>query len=158
MEILTRDYGIIEIEESSIIRFDEGVIGFEGFRDYALLGDPDAQTPFRCLQSIDDGDLAFILIDPFSVKPDYEFKIDDDVAEQLSIGGGDNILILAIVVLPDDVKKMSCNLKAPIIINTAAQRGAQHIVDRGDYGVRHYVFDEIERAKKLGLFDSQAAV
>jgi len=158
MEILSRDYGTIEIDESSIIEFDAGIIGFEEFRHFALLDDGKNQSPFRCLQSIEDCDLAFILLDPFCVKPDYEFTIDEEIAGLLTFDGNGEILIYAIVVIPEDVKMMSLNLKAPVIINPETKKGMQHIVDKADYNVRHYVFDEIERAKKMGLYKGQTAV
>jgi len=158
MEILSRDYGTVDIEESSIIRFDDGIIGFEDYREYVLLDDGKGQSPFRCLQSVQNRDLAFILLDPFNIKPDYEFVLDDELTERLSIDGREDLVVLAIVVIPDDVKMMSFNLKAPIIINAAAKKGAQQIVDNGEYGVRHYVFDEIERARRMGLYEGQTAV
>ena len=158
MEICTRDFGTIEIDESSIIRFADGIIGFEDYHDFVLLDDGDDMSPFRRLQSVEDSGLAFILLDPFSVKPDYEFTIDDDMAARLSIGSDEDVVVFSIVVIPDDIKLMSINLKAPIIINSEERRGAQYIIDRGDYGVRHYILSEIERAKSVDLCEGQTAV
>lgn len=150
MEIETRDYGAVEVKDASIIQFDEGIIGFEPYHRYVLLDDGNEPSPFRCLQSVDESGLAFILLDPFSVKPDYEINIDDEAAVKLAFDGDEEVVILAIVVVPEDIKRMSFNLKAPIIINAHTHKGLQYIVDRSDYGVRHYVFDEIERAKGMG--------
>ena len=158
LEIMTRDYGTVQIDESAVIRFEDGIIGFEDYRDYVLLDDGSGQSPFRCLQSIDESELAFILIDPFSVKPDYELAIDDALSERLSIASGESAAVFAIVVVPEDVKKMSFNLKAPLIINADLKIGAQYIVDRSDYGVRHLIFEELERSDGMRLCDSQKAV
>lgn len=160
IEINTRDYGKIEVDETAIIRFDDGIIGFSGYRDYVLLNDGADQSPFRCLQSIDESGLAFIVLDPCSVRPDYEISIDENLTELLSIKDADisDVVVLSIAVVPDDVKNMSVNLKAPIIINAASRRGAQYIVDGADYGVRHLISDEAERARRLSLYDVQKAV
>ena len=159
MEILTRDFGTVEIDESAIIRFDNGIIGFDDYRDYVLLDiGEDGPSPFRCLQSTEESSLAFILFDPFVVRPDYEVSIDDEAAAALSIDGSEDIVILAIVVVPEDVKMMSMNLKAPIIINARDNKGVQYIVDGGDYNVRHYLADEVERAKSINLCQGQTAV
>ena len=158
MEIMTRDYGTIEIDATSIISFDEGIIGFGNYHDYVLLDCNDEPSPFRCLQSTEDSSLAFMLLDPYIVRPDYEVEINDGAANRLSIDDNDDIAIFAIVVIPDDIKMMSCNLKAPIIINARVKKGAQCIIDKGEYGVRHIIADELDRAKGLRLCEGQAAV
>ena len=158
MEVATRDYGIVEIDESAIIRFEEGIIGFESYHDYVLLDSSDEPSPFRSLQSIEDSSLAFMLLDPFTVRPDYEVEISEDAAALLSIADNEDIAIFAIVVVPDNIKMMSINLKAPIIINARVNKGAQYIVDKAEYSVRHYLTDEIERAKNRRLYESQTAV
>ena len=158
MKIRTRDYGEVEVDAASIINFDDGIIGFEECHDYILLDGGDDMSPFKCLQSIDDCDLAFMLLDPFVVRPDYEAEIGDDAAARLSIDSDEDIAVFVIVVVPDDVKQMSFNLKAPIIINARAKKGAQYIVDNGDYSVRHYLADEIERLKRQAPDKGRAAV
>ena len=158
MEILTRDYGTVEIRESSIIRFSDGIIGFEGYHDYTLLDIEDGSSPFKCLQSTEESSLAFILFDPFIVRPDYEVAIDDEAAARLSIDGNEEIVILAITVISEDIRAMSFNLKAPIVINARENKGIQYIVDNAEYGVRHYLSDEIERAKSMRPEESQTAV
>jgi flagellar assembly factor FliW len=150
MEIVTRDYGTVDIDESSVIRFDDGIIGFEGYHDYVLLDDSSGESPFRCLQSLEESSLAFILLDPFAVKPDYEISLDDGVTAELEIAGGEDVVILAIVVVPEDITKMSFNLKAPIVVNGRLRKGVQYIVDSNEYKVRHSVMEEIENTKKRG--------
>jgi len=159
MEILTRDYGTIEIDEALVVRFENGIIGFEGYRDYVLLNCSDGEpSPFRCMQSTEESSLAFMLFDPFAVRPDYEVAIDEDTAAALSVDSSEDIIILAIIVVPDDFKLMSLNLKAPIIINAKNNRGIQYIVDSSEYGVRHLLTDEVERAKRDKAYSSQTAV
>jgi len=159
MEILTRDYGTIEIDEALIIQFDNGIIGFEDYHKYVLLNCSDGEpSPFRCLQSTEESSLAFMLFDPFAVRPDYEVAIDDETAVGLSVDSSDDIIILAIIVVPDDFKLMSMNLKAPIIINARNNKGIQYIVDNIDYGVRHLLTDEVERTKNEKMINSQTAV
>ena len=158
MEINTRDYGIIDVDASSIIRFDEGIIGFENHHEYVLLDGSNEPSPFKCLQSTEDSNLAFMLLDPFIARPDYEVDIDDNAATRLSIGSIDDIAIFAIVVVPENINKMSFNLKAPIIINARVKKGAQYILDNGEYGVRHFLTDEIDRVKNLRICENQKAV
>ena len=176
MEIRTRDYGLVDIDESSVIRFDDGIIGFEEYHEYALLDESGGRSPFRCLQSLEDSGLAFILMDPFFIKPDYEFTIDGEMATRLSIdvspeqcgvppeqcgvssAACGDIVILTVAVVPEDIAQATFNLKAPIVINANTKVGVQYIVDRNDYGIRHYLAEEIDRAGGAYLREGQAAV
>jgi flagellar assembly factor FliW len=158
MEILTRDYGTVEIDKSAIIHFDNGLIGFEEYRDYVLLDifPNERDSPFRCLQSLDERGLAFILINPFSVKPDYEISLDETIVKRLYLEDADignnvedsdnncegSIVIMVITVIPEDITKMSFNLKAPLVINANIRKGEQYIVDNPKYKVRHYLSEE----------------
>ena len=147
MKILTRDYGVIEINQELIIRFDDGILGFEPYKNYILLDDSGGQSPFRCLQSMEENDLAFILMDPFAIDPTYEITLGEDIIESLMIESQDDVLVLAVVVVPEDIKKTSVNLKAPVILNVKLRKGAQYIVDGDKYKVRHYIMEEIEKMK-----------
>ena len=158
MEIFTRDYGAIEIDSSSIIHFEDGIIGFENYHDYVLLDGNNEPTPFKCLQSTEESSLAFMLLDPFFVRPDYEVEINDDAAARLSIDSNEDIAIFTIVVIPENINMMSYNLKAPIIINARVKKGVQYVIDKGEYSVRHYLTDEIDRAKSLRLCEGKTAV
>jgi flagellar assembly factor FliW len=147
VEILTRDYGEIVVDDASVISFDDGILGFEEYRSYVLLDDSSGESPFKCLQSIEESSLAFILLDPFTVKPEYEVSLGDGLIEALGIEAADDVAILAIVVVPENIEKMSFNLKAPIVINTKLRKGAQYIVESDKYKVRHYIMDEINSRK-----------
>ena len=83
MEIKTKALGTVQIEEDQIITLSEGFYGFKKYHRFALL---DAkQKPFIWIQSLDDAELAFIAIDPFIFRPDYELDIDDALLEPLGI-------------------------------------------------------------------------
>ena len=148
MDVLTRDYGIISVGEESIIRFDDGILGFEGYHNYILLDDGSGGSPFKCLQSMEESSLAFVLIDPFAVKPEYEIELDEELTASLDIRDMKDVVVLSIVVVPDDVSKACFNLKAPLVINARLRKGVQYIVDNDEYKVRHYILDELDKGKR----------
>jgi hypothetical protein len=98
---------------------------------------------------MEESDLAFILMDPFTIDPTYEITLGEDVIDTLAIESQDDVLVLAVVVVPEDIKKTSVNLKAPIILNVKLRKGAQYIIDSDKYKVRHYVMEEIEKLKSV---------
>lgn len=141
----TKHFGNIDIDENGIIDFPEGIPGFEGMRRFALLAGQESDTPFKWLQCVDDGDLAFVAIDPKTVIPDYLVDVDDSEVEVLKIGNTDRVVVLSIVVIPDEITKMTANLKAPILINTENNLGKQVTIENGKYSIRHPVFDKLRR-------------
>ncbi|GHU51494.1 flagellar assembly factor FliW [Clostridia bacterium] len=147
MTITTKNFGELEIDESQTILFLEGLPGFSEYKNFVLL-DNDDDTPFCYLQSVDDGELAFILMDAFQKYTDYAPEIDPSDISTLGEYTDEtksDFLIYNVVVLPQDVKKMSVNLLAPVIINQKLRKGQQVIARNADqkaYTVHHLVFDE----------------
>jgi len=137
MKLNTKHFGEIDVEENNILDFEDGLPGFPDDRQFVLLENED---PFCWLQSVTDGDNAFILVDAFKVLPDYNPQVDKDELESLGTYEPSDFLVLNIVVLPDDVKDMTVNLLAPVIINTAGKKGRQVVLKNEEYGVRHYMF------------------
>lgn len=160
MKLETKYYGIVDIDEGSILDFEEGIPGFEDYKRYVLLGENQEDVVFKWLQSVDRPDLAFVVINPFYVKKDYEFDLDEQVVKALGIEKPEDVKVYSIVVVPEDVTKISVNLKAPVIINQKNNMGMQVILDRDDYSVRHYILEllqsqkqeETEGVKKASVF------
>lgn len=143
MILQTRHFGEIDIEESKILSFHEGLPGFEDVKKYTLLCGEDARSPFKWLQSVDAPKLAFAMVDPFAIKKDYEININNDVLINLGVENPEDVLVYSIVVVPDEISKTSMNLKAPVIINKKSNKGMQVILDTDKYSVRHYIMEEL---------------
>jgi len=141
MKVNTKHFGEIEVEEDRIIVFEEGLPGFPDDKNFILL---ENEEPFCWLQSTDDGDNAFILVDAFAVLPDYSPQVDRDEFAAIGEYNPDEFLIYNICVLPEDINEMSVNLLAPVVINTASKKGRQIIAKNEDYSVRHYMLKRRE--------------
>lgn len=147
MKLDTKHFGEIEIDDQNIIDFPEGIPAFENVHKFVLIGNHDEESPFLWLQSVDNTDLAFVMIDPYSIQSDYEVDIDDSEVEILNIKDTNKVLVYCIVVIPDDITQMTANLRAPILINTENNIGKQVVMDNSDYKVKHYIIEEL---KKIG--------
>ena len=96
MEIMSRDFGNIEIDKSDIISFGSGLPGFEDLEDFVLL--PLAEeSPFIIMQAVEDPDVAFVTVEPGNLIQNYEFEISDKVEKKLKIESVSNLLILNII-------------------------------------------------------------
>ena len=86
MKLSTKHFGEIEIDEKNILDFTDGLPGFPDDRQFILI---ENEEPFCWLQSITDGELAFILVDAFKVLPDYNPQVDKtEFVEFDGVGAG----------------------------------------------------------------------
>ena len=145
MVLQTRHFGEIEVNEQSILRFDAGLPGFELLNEFVLIDSGDESSPFKWLQCVNEPQMAFAVANPFLIAKDYDFELNDEEAERLGIEKSEEAAVYVIVVVPEELEKMSMNLKAPLIINNRNKKGAQIILDTDKYTVRHYILDELRR-------------
>ncbi len=146
MKADTRMFGEIEIEDSKIITLEQGIIGFPDIRNFALIFDADKgeEAAIKWFQSMDDPVFAMPVVDPFLFIEDYAPSISDELC--VSLGGltSENSFVLTTVTVPTDIKKISINLKAPIIINTENNQAVQLIVEE-DYPVKYQIYDKLKK-------------
>lgn len=150
MILQTKYFGELNIDEKEIISFRNGLPGFDGIKRYILINNEEEGSPFKWLQAIDDERPAFVIIDPFAVKKDYEVNLNDEILKELEIKEDRDVAVFSIVVVPDDVNKMTMNLQAPLIINMIKKLGRQLILDTDRYGVRHYILEELHGQEESG--------
>lgn len=147
MVINTRIFGEVTIDDSKMIHFPAGIIGFPELVDFALIHDAEQglKGGISWMQSVQEPGFAMPVIDPLAIKQDYAPLVDDDLLT--TIGGMDNILVLVTITVPSDLTKMSVNLKAPLIINADTKKASQVILE-ADYPVKYYIYDILQAAKK----------
>ncbi|MCI5584236.1 MAG: flagellar assembly protein FliW [Lachnospiraceae bacterium] len=152
MKIETRVFGTIEIDDSKIIHFPGGIIGFPEMKDFALLHDEEKgkDVPVRWLQSVQEPQFAMPVMDPLLVSGDYNPEVEDELLKSIGPLTQEETLVLVTVSVPKDLSKMSVNLQAPIIINTENRKAAQVIVNTDIYPIKFYIYDILQRIKKEG--------
>ena len=138
MTIKTKFFGQVNIEETQIIDFIKGIPGFSENKQYIILTDEDSDFVF--LQAIDEESLCFITVPPANIVGDYTFDLNEETVERLELEKAEDVLVLSLLNIPDDFKKMTANLKAPIIINIKNNKGIQELLDDDRFDIRHPVF------------------
>jgi len=94
-----------------------------------------------CAKKKNDG-LAFIVIEPGGIIPDYTVEISDGDVDFLGITGADDTMILNIVTLPvADSSKISINLVGPVIVNRKTLVSKQCIINNHEKYSARYVLD-----------------
>lgn len=141
MVLTSKIYGEIEYEEKDIIKFRKGILGLEHLNTYVLLK-IDEYEPFQLLQSIEDEEIGFVLSCPFDFYKDYEFDLNKELLKRLEIESEEEVMVFNTVTLNSDPKKITTNLKAPIIINISNNLGEQIILDKEKYKIKHPLIKE----------------
>ncbi len=145
MQIDSKPYGPLQISERQVITFPVGIFGFGHLQRYALL---DAvQAGFYWLQSLEDPEIAFILLNPYDLRPDYVLDVPDEDLESIGYEDDEDILVFAIVTIPDDETKISANLQGPIVINRVAQLGRQSISLDSRWRTKHLILEELAETR-----------
>lgn len=144
MLIDTRYFGQVDIEDSKIIHFENGLFGFEEYTDYTILYDSESEERpfFSWLQSTTEKGLAFPVVNPQNVMPEYDPVVEDALLEPLGEFGENDMVVLLLATVPGDVKKTSVNMKAPLVIHAGSRKGMQIIAENSDYEIKHYLIED----------------
>ena len=113
-----------------------GLPGFEPLKEYALVSDA-GQAPFSWLQVVNDPSLAFIVISPFEVLPNYQPDLPKEDVDFLEISSPKDAVLFSIVTLRGK-GRATVNLKGPIVVNRHTARGKQVILaNAAQYELQH---------------------
>ena len=152
MIIETRAFGEVDIDPAKIIHFESGIVGFPDLQDFALIHESEQgnNAGIRWMQSIEEPAFAMPVMDPLTVKADYNPEVDDEVLKPIGKLDPEEILVLVTVTVPKDLKKMSVNLRAPIIINVGERKAVQIIFEGDEYQIKFPIYDILDARKKEG--------
>lgn len=150
MQLNTRLFGEIEIEDEKIIFFEKGIIGFPHCQRFTLIydsTDDGKRKNISWLQSIEEPGFALPVMDPLIVKADYDPQVEHDLLKSLGNLNDENLYVLVTVTVPADIKKLSVNLKAPIIINVEERKAEQLIVE-DNFPVKYPIYEILQGKKE----------
>lgn len=150
MNITTKNFGEITIDDEKIIKFPSGIIGFPDLTDFALIHDEEKGVGgIHWMQSMQEPAFAMPVMDPLNVCEDYNPQVDDEILKPIGELVPEETLVLVTVTVPSDISKMSVNLRGPIVINAVERKAVQVIVEGEEYPVKFPIF-EILKARKEG--------
>lgn len=138
MQLDTTRFGTIEVDPNAVITFTQPIIGFQEYRRFIILPGP-PESFVQWLQSTDSGELAFIIMDPRQVVPNYDVQISQHELAELAVTAVQELDVYTLVVVPRDQAQIRTNLKAPILISPKHRLGKQTILDKSDYPIQYFL-------------------
>ncbi len=138
MRLETSRFGPIEVDDGAVITLTQPILGFQEFRRFLLLPGP-SDSAVKWFQSVDSGDLAFILMDPRVVVPDYKVTLRRGELAELAVSREDELEVYTLVVVPHDQDQVRTNLRAPVLINAKHRLAKQTILEGSDYPIQFFL-------------------
>jgi len=123
----TERFGELVIDENEIIKFPHGIPGipFERFIIRECL------EPVKWLISVDDPDLAMLIVSPFKFFPTYAFELSDEITSVLQAEKEEDLEIYVSLLKYND--GVAANLKSPFVINKKKKIGVQILLEDERY-------------------------
>ena len=144
MNITSKRYGSLEVPDDKVITMERPILGFENLRFFCLVEVEDL-SPFMLMQSTEDPEVAFLVMNPLIFFPDYRIEINSQEIAELEVSDPNTVETYVIMTMVRKPRDITANLQGPILINTRNNRGKQLVLVNSDYHVQHSVLQAAEQ-------------
>lgn len=149
MKVNTHLFGEIEVAQDRVITFTTGLMGFEEYKKFTLIFNSEKKGNIMWLQSLEEPELAFTVMDPMKLMENYNPVVEDEWLAPLGeVESETDYFLLTVITVPSDLTKMTANLKAPVVINMNTHKACQLIVNNDEYVVRYNVYEYVQKLKE----------
>ncbi len=139
MKCTSTRFGSFEVPNDSIVTFPSGLLGFPEQQQYVIL-DHDTEAPIKWLQSIDEPELAFVILNPTVFHPNYHIEVSADALMEIRAQQGEELALAVILTIPsNDPSRITANLRGPLLISHKTKLGKQLVLSE-EFPTRHAVF------------------
>ncbi|MBU0729642.1 MAG: flagellar assembly protein FliW [Proteobacteria bacterium] len=133
IKISTSRFGELTIDKDKIIIMTSPFLGFPDSTRF-ILQKHGLSSPFMWFQSVDDPNLAFVVIQSVVVDPSYNPPVNDHIREELEATDVSELELLLILTIPrENPRAMTANLLGPVMINANKRLAKQVLLDPGRY-------------------------
>jgi flagellar assembly factor FliW len=123
-----------------VVVFRDGLPAFPLHRRFALVQWGGPESPFCRLQSLDDPDLSFVVVEPSIFFPHYEPEIDDHTVERLELHSAEDAIVLVVLTIGSNPEETTANLLGPIVVNRHTLEAAQVVLSDGSHTTQERLF------------------
>ncbi len=129
MKVTCTRFGTLDVRDEMIWTFPSGILGFSEWTRYILL-DHDTDAPFKWLQCVEEGSLAFVIMDPALFKPDYRAEIAEEALAEIKARDAGDLALMTILTIPsEDPTAITANLRGPLLMNWRTRLCKQLVLD-----------------------------
>jgi len=157
MKYVTTRFGEIDFKETEVIDFPKGILGFSQLTRYVMIERKEF-APFKWFQSVEDPNVAFVILDPLQFFPNYKLEINEKELEELNYTNSRDLVTYVIVTVPPDLSLASADLLGPLVINPKKRLAKQAVMPNSPYTIKHYLLDEIKKRSLRKQFNRKASI
>lgn len=125
MNIITPRFGALNIDDRTTIVFPQGLPGFESCRQFTLLHEEVPDPKVWWLQSIDDPEVVFSVIEAVLLGVNYQIVLSDAESELLQVDNIEDIALLLTLSRQDGGGEIRANTQSPILLNVTSRLALQ---------------------------------
>lgn len=140
MIVQTFRFGPIEVPATKVISMARPILGFEHLEHFCLI-EIDDLRPFLWLQSTEDENVAFLVVNPQLILPNYRIEVNRNEIAELKVAQPADVETYVIVTIPDDPSGISANMQGPLLVNTETQLAKQLVLVNSQYKIKHQLVD-----------------
>lgn len=140
MKFISNQLGELDFEKDQIISFNEGLLGFEHLTKF-LLVNLEETLPFEWLVSLEESMIAFPIINPVNIVPDYTIQMEKENTLEGFLKSPESNVVYNIVNFSKN--DPTINLRGPIIINEKEKCGKQMVLNDDRYSFQHHIFEQL---------------
>ncbi|MEO5346179.1 MAG: flagellar assembly protein FliW [Magnetococcus sp. YQC-9] len=128
MEVHGTRFGTLKYKPDEMIFLDQGMMGFPNSKHFLMFPYSD-DSSFFWLQSVDEPEVAFIVINPFDFFADLEFLVEDEDISAIGLEKGEDLEVFTLLTIPDNrPEEMRTNLAGPVVVNVSNRQGRQVVI------------------------------
>ena len=114
------------------------ILGFEDEKEYVL------EKLDDMFYKLKGKKVEFTLINPFTIRNDYDFEVDEEFAKNMKLKEG-NVMVLNILTLQKPFLETTVNFAAPVILNVEDKLLGQAVLERYNYSLARPLKDFVRQ-------------
>lgn len=135
-------FGPVEVDGENVYSMPDGLFGFGSVGDFALISKQDDDVNLMWFQAVEQQVPCFVVFDPFEIIEGYDPMVEPPDLRALGCKSEDDLSFLVIAVVPEDITKITVNLKSPIALNHKNNTARQVILSNKDYPIKFSLVGE----------------
>ncbi len=128
MQIETSRFGILDLDENTVIHFPWGIPGFEELKRFVLLDH--REGPLRWLQAVDDADIAFVVCPPENLG--LRYHVPEEKVSPIELKRAEDLVLLVMVSFDREDRSLRVHKRGPLLFNADNRRAYQWTIDSGE--------------------------
>jgi flagellar assembly factor FliW len=137
LKLKTKYFNEVEYEPEDVVTFADGLFGFEDEREFLLLPFEGGKHRLLCMQSVQTQGLAFVVMDPLALCPDYDPVLQPEELKQLGVADSKDLGYYVLCMVKNPVSESTVNLRCPVAVNPQTRKAQQVILETDRYRMRH---------------------